>query len=146
MTAILHFEFPSFFLPFLAEREYAMPEAGDQFAHWLAEARAGSPDALGQVLDACRHYLLLIADEDLDPALREKGGASDLVQQTFLEAQTAFPRFQGGTQDELLAWMRKLLRNNLIDFTRRFRDVAKRSSEREVAIDAQETPSQSASM
>src|SRR5262249_23617082 len=78
--------------------------------------------------------------------LREKGGASDLVQQTFLEAQTAFPRFQGGTQDELLAWMRKLLRNNLIDFTRRFRDVAKRSSEREVAIDAQETPSQSASM
>jgi RNA polymerase sigma-70 factor (ECF subfamily) len=119
-----------------------MAEPADEFAGWLAAARAGSSEALGRVLEACRGYLLLIAEEDLDPALRAKGGASDLVQQTFLEAQGAFGRFRGGTEDELLAWLRQLLRNNLIDFTRQYRATARRAVGREVPL-AGDTPSRS---
>jgi RNA polymerase sigma-70 factor (ECF subfamily) len=101
----------------------------------LAHARAGSRGALGEALEACRAYLLLIAEEELDHELRGKGGASDLVQETFLEAQRDFARFQGTTPEEWRAWLRRLLLNNLADFTRRYRATAKRGAAREVPLD-----------
>jgi RNA polymerase sigma-70 factor, ECF subfamily len=119
-----------------------MPEPADEFAGWLSAARAGSSEALGRVLETCRNYLLLVAERDLDPDLRAKGGASDLVQQTFLEAHGSFGQFRGGSEDEVLAWLRQLLRNNLIDFTRLYRATAKRSMDRELSLDAADTPSQ----
>ena len=64
-----------------------MEEPLADFTPSLAAARAGSREALGRVLESCRGYLLLIAQQELDPALQARGGASDLVQQTFLEAQ-----------------------------------------------------------
>jgi len=109
-------------------------------ANRLTAARAGSREALGEVLEACRAYLLKIAENDLDPALRRKGGASDLVQQTFLEAQRDFGRFAGQWEEELLAWLRQLLWNNLANFARDFRQTAKRRIELEVDF---ETPDSS---
>ena len=102
-------------------------------AHLLAAARGGSHEVLGQVLNACRGYLLLIAGQELDPRLRAKGGASDVVQQTFLDAQRAFDRFAGDSDEELRAWLRQVLRHNLADFTRRYRDTGKRGVKRAVA-------------
>jgi len=119
-----------------------MPEPADEFAGWLTAARAGSSEALSRILEACRNYLLLVAERDLDPDLRAKGGASDLVQQTFLEAHGAFGQFRGGCEDEMLAWLRQLLRNNLIDFTRLYRATAKRGTDRELPLDAADTSSQ----
>src|ERR1700751_3723750 len=95
-------------------------------AEWLPGARAGSPEALGQLLEACRGYLLLIAQREIDPDLRAKGGASDLVQQTFLEAQRDFADFRGETEAELLGWLRQILLHNLASFARKFRETAKR--------------------
>jgi RNA polymerase sigma-70 factor (ECF subfamily) len=100
---------------------------------WLPEARAGSSEALGRLLEACRRYLLLVAERELDPALRPKGGASDLVQETFLDARRAFDRFQGESEAEVRAWLRRLLMNNLVSFTRLYRQTAKRQAGREVA-------------
>ena len=100
----------------------------------LRAARAGSAEALGEALEACRGYLLTVAQRELDPALRAKGGASDLVQQTFLEAQRDFGRFQGKSEAELLAWLRRLLLNNLANFARDYRDTAKRQLDREVGL------------
>jgi RNA polymerase sigma-70 factor (ECF subfamily) len=80
--------------------------------------------------------LLLIARRELGPQLRAKGGASDLVQQSVLDALRDFGRFKGTTEAELLHWLRRLLLNNLADFTRRYRDTDKRRAEREVPIDA----------
>jgi RNA polymerase sigma-70 factor (ECF subfamily) len=57
-----------------------MDRSARDAAQWLPAARAGSREALGEVLEACRGYLLLLAQEELDPALQAKGGASDLVQ------------------------------------------------------------------
>jgi RNA polymerase sigma-70 factor (ECF subfamily) len=98
---------------------------------WLLAARAGSSKALGQALEACRLYLLRIAEEELDPALRAKGGASDLVQETFLDAQRLFERFHGTSEAELLAWLRQLLLHNLGDFSRSYRGTGKRDLARE---------------
>jgi RNA polymerase sigma-70 factor (ECF subfamily) len=103
---------------------------------WLSAAHAGSADALGQALEACRGYLLLIAQQELDADLRAKGGASDLVQETFLKAHRHFGRFHGSTEEELLAWLRRLLLNNLADFRRLYRATDKRRASREVALEA----------
>ena len=79
---------------------------GDAAEH-LPAARAGSREALGQVLEACRPYLLRIANEGVAVDVQAKGGASDLVQETFLEAQRDFARFQGNTEAELLPYLRR---------------------------------------
>jgi RNA polymerase sigma-70 factor, ECF subfamily len=102
----------------------------------LAAARAGSREALGQAIEAFRPYLLLVARHELDPAVQGKGGPSDLVQETFLEAQRDFERFHGTTADELLAWLRRVLLHNVADFTRRYRDTAKRGACREMPLEA----------
>jgi len=101
---------------------------------FLPAARAGSRSALGQMLEASRHYLLWVARREMDPALQTKGGASDLVQETFLEAHRDFGRFQGETEADFLAWLRRLLLNNLYNFSRRYRETGKRSLEHEVSL------------
>jgi RNA polymerase sigma-70 factor (ECF subfamily) len=105
-------------------------------AAWLEEARAGSRDALGKALDTCRNYLLLVATKQLDTDLQAKGSASDLVQETFLEAQRDFAQFHGTTEEELLAWLRQVLLNNIGAFTRRFRTI-KRNLDREVVLEGE---------
>jgi len=107
----------------------------DDFADLLSRARAGSRETLGQILDACRAYLMVVARANLDAVLQAKAGASDLVQETFLEAQRDFAQFRGESADELRAWMRQLLLNNLANFTRSFRDAAKRDVDREIRTD-----------
>src|SRR5262245_4961414 len=108
----------------------------EEAAQRLAAARSGSREALGQALEACRGYLHLLAERELDPDLRAKGSASDLVQETFLEAQKDFRQFHGNSEEELRAWLRQLLLNNLANFTRRYRTTAKRAVGREMRIEA----------
>jgi RNA polymerase sigma-70 factor, ECF subfamily len=108
-------------------------------SEYLPAARAGSREALGQALEICRGYLLRVANQGLDQDLRAKGGASDLVQETFLEAQRDFGRFEGSSEQELLAWLRQLLLHNVANFTRRYRGTDKRRVDREVELDEAES-------
>ena len=112
-----------------------MREPDEQTIHLIREARAGSNDALGLLLDGCRRYLLQIAADDLDPRLRAKGGASDIVQETFLEAQRDFGEFTGETEPELLAWLRSRLHYRVAKFVRTFRGTSKREVGREVRLE-----------
>ncbi len=111
-----------------------MTEPVGDFTQRLGAARAVPAEALGRLLEECRGYLLLIAQRELSPGLRAKAGASDLVQQTMVEALRDFERFQGGSEAELLAWLRRLLLNNLGDFARRFQEAGKRQVGREVSL------------
>jgi len=99
----------------------------------LAAARAGSGAALGMALETCRNYLLLIAGQHLDADVNAEGGSSELVQETFLEAQRDFARFHGTSEAELLTWLRQILLNHVADFTRRYRGAGRRDINREVA-------------
>jgi RNA polymerase sigma-70 factor (ECF subfamily) len=120
----------------------AMHQSAEDAVRLLAAARAGSGEALGQALEACRDYLLLVADRELDAALRAKGGASDLVQETFLEAHRDFSGFHGNSADELRAWLRRLLLNNLADFARQYRGTAKRDVGQEAPLEAGDSSSE----
>lgn len=107
-----------------------------ELAEWLAAARAGSWESLGKALEACRGYLLLVAQRELSPELQAKGGASDLVQEALLDAVCDFERFQGTSEEEWIHWLRRLLLNNLIDFVRQYREAAKRQIDREARLPA----------
>ena len=103
-------------------------------ARWpalLAEARAGSQEALGRLLEELRPLLLQVAYDRLDPDLRAKGSGSDLVQQSYLEALRDFAGFRGGSPEELAGWLRHILQYNLLDFARHYRDTDKRALNRE---------------
>lgn len=102
----------------------------------LSEARSGSRDAIGTVLETYRPYLLKIARHKLDPGLAAKGGASDLVQETFLEAFRDFGHFSGSTPNEFQAWLRCLLIHHAGKLRRCYRATRKRQSSREQSIDA----------
>jgi RNA polymerase sigma-70 factor, ECF subfamily len=76
-----------------------------------------------------RSYLLLLARVRLDPMVRAKVGASDVVQQTLLEAHRDLGQFRGRTVGEQAAWLRRILARNLAnvvrDQRRDKRDVAR---------------------
>jgi RNA polymerase sigma-70 factor (ECF subfamily) len=97
-------------------------------------SRTGERESLGLVLEICRHYLLEIANAELGEDLQAKAGGSDLVQQTFLEAQRDFGQFRGLNERELRAWLRQILLNNVASFQRRFRHTEKRQVAKELPL------------
>lgn len=104
----------------------------------LQAARAGSADALGQLLHQCRKYLLAVANSEFSGALQAKAGPSDIVQDALLDGVRLFDRFTGQTAGELRHWLVAILRNHLLNFARRYRGVEKRQIGREQALDDQQ--------
>jgi RNA polymerase sigma-70 factor (ECF subfamily) len=90
-----------------------------------------SPD-LAQQLPEFRDYLRLLARAQLDPRLQAKFDASDLVQQTLLEAHRDVAQFHGTTRAEMAVWLRRILARNLAnavrDLGREKRDVSREES------------------
>jgi RNA polymerase sigma-70 factor (ECF subfamily) len=79
----------------------------------LDQARAGDAESRGLLLDRYRNYLTLLARGMIGGALRVNLDASDLVQQTFLEAHRDLLQFRGSGEPELAAWLRRILIHNL---------------------------------
>lgn len=86
-----------------------------------------------RALERYREYLLMLARVQLDPRLREKLDASDVVQQTMLEAHKQQNQFRGSTAAQRAAWLRQILAHNLADAMRGFRR-AKRDVGRERSL------------
>jgi RNA polymerase sigma-70 factor (ECF subfamily) len=79
-----------------------------------------------------RDYLRVLAKSQLDPALQGKLDASDVVQQTLLEATRDMASFRGQSRAELARWLRQILARNLANLVRDFgrdkRDVGRERS------------------
>lgn len=105
------------------------------FKELVDEARAGEPEAIGRLIESSRDYLLLIANQGIDPDIRGKIGASDIVQESILTAQANIGRFRGDTKGEWLAWLKQILINDLRESRRTYKSVQKRSVRQERSID-----------
>jgi RNA polymerase sigma-70 factor, ECF subfamily len=95
----------------------------------IRQAQAGDADALGRLLEQYRSYLRVLARVHISKGLTAKADASDIVQETLLDATRDFPAFVGSSEEDLLVWLRQILAANLIDLMRRYctaqsRDVA----------------------
>jgi RNA polymerase sigma-70 factor, ECF subfamily len=107
----------------------------ERFSATIEAAHAGSKSSLGRLLESCRNYLLLVANRELGPGIHAKIGASDLVQETFLQAQQIFERFDGRNQQELFAWLTQILRFKMAQATDRFLGTEMRDVSRELPIE-----------
>lgn len=127
----------------------------------LERARRGDGEALGLLLELYRNYLVLLARLQVGIRLQGKVDPADLVQETFLEAHRDLGQFRGGTEKELVAWLRQILATNLANVIRHYYGTQRRDMnlERELVdelnqssrvldrglVASQESPSQLAS-
>lgn len=117
-----------------ANKKPERPCANDTFVASLQAARSGSSERVGTLIDNCRNYLLLVANRSVGDGLRARVAASDLVQETFLEAGKIFERFTGNSEEELLCWLTRILENKLGNAIKRNIQSAKRDASREVRL------------
>jgi RNA polymerase sigma-70 factor (ECF subfamily) len=75
----------------------------------LHRARAGDEQALGELLEYYRPYLMLLARLKTDRKLTAKLDDSDLVQETCLSAHRDFRQFRGTMEQEFTAWLREIM-------------------------------------
>jgi RNA polymerase sigma-70 factor (ECF subfamily) len=97
-----------------------IPDADLDPEQLVSLARAGDAFALGRLLERYRAYLMLLARLQIGRRLQSKADPSDVVQEAFLEAHRTFARFRGGSEGELLAWLRQILGSHLAVLVRRF--------------------------
>jgi RNA polymerase sigma-70 factor (ECF subfamily) len=101
----------------------------------LARARQAPGEGLGALLELYRDYLGVLARAGLGARLRSVVNPSDLVQQTFLEACRDFDQFQGTTEGQWCAWLRRILAHNLATQIERHLRAQKRDIRRRVSLD-----------
>jgi RNA polymerase sigma-70 factor, ECF subfamily len=94
----------------------------------ILRARAGDRQALGRLLEAYRNYLALLARVQIGRRLQGRVDGSDLVQEAFLAAHRDFAGFRGGTEKELVAWLRQILAARITDLVRRHLGARRRDA------------------
>lgn len=83
-------------------------------------------------LNQYRGYLRALAQIELSARLQSKVDASDIVQQSLLEAHQDLAALKGKSEAELVAWLRTILTRNLLntarDFAAQKRDIRRERS------------------
>jgi RNA polymerase sigma-70 factor (ECF subfamily) len=105
------------------------------FDRLLDKARFGDSPALGELLEVYRGYLRLLARLQIDRRIQGKADPSDLVQDAFLQAHASFGDFRGGSEQELLAWLRRILASKFANHVRKYLGTRRRDVHLEVQLD-----------
>ncbi|MCA9237360.1 MAG: sigma-70 family RNA polymerase sigma factor [Planctomycetales bacterium] len=113
-----------------------MPSSVQDAEVLLSQALSGSRECFGRLLSLYRNYLKLLVVAQLEKTLRRRLSPSDVVQETFLEANRDFGQFRGTSAGEFCAWLRRILVNNVHRAVEQHVLAAKRSVHREVSLDA----------
>jgi len=97
-------------------------------------ARGGGAIDAGQLLETFRRYLTMIAKQQLPGVPGAKLSVSDLVQETLVRGLEGFPQFRGSSRPELAGWLRRILRNYVVNY-RAASTAVKRDLSREQSAD-----------
>jgi RNA polymerase sigma-70 factor (ECF subfamily) len=101
----------------------------------LERARQGDREALGRLLEVQHAALHRLAERQLAGRVAVRVAASDIVQQTFLEAHRSFPQFAGRDARELASWLQAILDHKVAGAIRDHALLQKRSVHREQSLD-----------
>jgi RNA polymerase sigma-70 factor (ECF subfamily) len=101
----------------------------------LRQARQGDREALGRLLEAQRTILHRRAARQLEGRIAVRVDASDVIQQTFLEAHRSFHQFAGRNLRELAAWLQGMLDHKVAGAIRDHAILQKRTVRRERSLD-----------
>jgi RNA polymerase sigma-70 factor (subfamily 1) len=97
---------------------------------------SGNAEDEGLAVERFRSYLLLLAQARLRGMPAARINASDLVQQTLLDAHRQREQFRGEGSAEMAAWLRRMLACNLADALRALHR-GKRDVNRERSLEAE---------
>jgi RNA polymerase sigma-70 factor (ECF subfamily) len=81
----------------------------ESVADLIGRARDGEATALEKLLEIYRSYISLLARLQINRRLQGRVAASDLVQETILQAGRHFAGFRGCSEGELVVWLRRVL-------------------------------------
>jgi RNA polymerase sigma-70 factor, ECF subfamily len=112
-----------------------MSDSSISLARLLDAVRRDDAAAQGEALQHYRPWLHLLARLEIHGRFQGKFDASDIVQQTLLEACRDLSKFRGGTEGELLAWLRQVLAHVLGHEFRRYAGTQQRNIAREVSLE-----------
>jgi RNA polymerase sigma-70 factor, ECF subfamily len=98
----------------------------DELTGLLRGVRAGDFSAEAKLLVLCRRYMHLQAQLQLQAKLKPRVDASDIAQQSLLDAWNGLEGFRGTTSAELLGWLKQIVVRNAIDVARHHQHAAKR--------------------
>lgn len=98
--------------------------------------RAGDRSALADGFAHCRDRLWRVADFRLDPRLRRRVDADDVLQHAYLDADRRLEHFAGSTLVEVFIWLRLVLLQTMTDLYRAHLGAEIRDASREVAFDS----------
>jgi len=101
----------------------------------FAAARQGSNPCLGRLLALYTNYLKLLVAAQLDSRLQGRVSPSDVVQDAFFEAHRDFGQFRGQSTGEFVAWLRRIVINNILRVVEQHVLAEKRDVRREVSLD-----------
>lgn len=97
----------------------------------LAQAAAGDGAAWGSLLTAHEQRLIRMVAFRMDPRLRERIDAADVVQEAFVRASAHREDFFRASERPLYLWLRKIVYNKLFELHRHHLGVHMRDANRD---------------
>ena len=97
----------------------------------LQRAQAGDPRAFEELFAGYRAYLLQFVELRLDPKLRSRVDASDVVQEAEMEAARRLKGYVEGPPVPFRLWLRQIALDRLLNLRRRHVTTARRAVGRE---------------
>ena len=97
----------------------------------LIERARGDAEALGDLLERYRAYLLLVSRLQINPRVAVRCSPSDIGQETFAEAVHGFEAFSGSAEAEFSAWLARIHQHQLDAAARKHLLAKKRDAQRE---------------
>ena len=101
----------------------------------LQQARDGDGSSLGVLLRKYFRYLNSLSHGHLDERIGIRVSASDIVQETLLEAHRDFSKFSGTSIEEFTGWLRRILFNNLATAIEKHVLADKRDVRKQLSLD-----------
>ena len=108
---------------------------GPKTASLLARAAGGDMDAWGALLARHQERLAGVVSFRLDPRLRGRVDAADVMQDTFIAATARRGEFFGQSAQPLFLWLRWMVTNTLLELHRHHLGVKMRDARREISSD-----------
>jgi RNA polymerase sigma factor (sigma-70 family) len=111
-------------------------ETENSFKSLIEAAAAGSEDAVARIVNEYGYAILQVVRARLSPRLRRRFDSQDLVQvvwMSFFRHRHVLHQF--GSADELIAWLKTMSANKVIDECRRSLMSQKRDARRERGVD-----------
>jgi len=111
-----------------------IPDDSAEVQRLIDHVRAGNPEAIDQLFGYYRTYLNKVIEMRLVPQIHPRLDASDVVQETQLEAVRRIKNYLEQEPVPFRLWLRQIAHDQLLKARRRHMKAAKRSMNREMPL------------